>query len=73
MPVAKEEEESGICHLIRRFCGQGDSSSQTNEEEEPEGPVQMPDISEDPLWKHAVDANALIMMSVAVFMWGYYA
>uniref|UniRef100_A0A669CRU9 Sodium/glucose cotransporter 2 n=3 Tax=Oreochromis TaxID=8139 RepID=A0A669CRU9_ORENI len=71
--VAEEEEQSGICHLIKRFFGQGGSSSATNEEEEPEGPVQMPDISEDPVWKNAVDANALIMMAVAVFMWGYYA
>uniref|UniRef100_A0A669BDD7 Sodium/glucose cotransporter 2 n=1 Tax=Oreochromis niloticus TaxID=8128 RepID=A0A669BDD7_ORENI len=68
-----DEEQSGICHLIKRFFGQGGSSSATNEEEEPEGPVQMPDISEDPVWKNAVDANALIMMAVAVFMWGYYA
>uniref|UniRef100_I3KIL9 Sodium/glucose cotransporter 2 n=1 Tax=Oreochromis niloticus TaxID=8128 RepID=I3KIL9_ORENI len=71
--MAEEEEQSGICHLIKRFFGQGGSSSATNEEEEPEGPVQMPDISEDPVWKNAVDANALIMMAVAVFMWGYYA
>uniref|UniRef100_A0A7N6AQ03 Sodium/glucose cotransporter 2 n=1 Tax=Anabas testudineus TaxID=64144 RepID=A0A7N6AQ03_ANATE len=28
---------------------------------------------EDPVWKYAVDVNALIMMSVAVFMWGYFA
>uniref|UniRef100_A0A669BW23 Sodium/glucose cotransporter 2 n=1 Tax=Oreochromis niloticus TaxID=8128 RepID=A0A669BW23_ORENI len=73
LSVAEEEEQSGICHLIKRFFGQGGSSSATNEEEEPEGPVQMPDISEDPVWKNAVDANALIMMAVAVFMWGYYA
>uniref|UniRef100_A0AAX7TRW0 Sodium/glucose cotransporter 2 n=1 Tax=Astatotilapia calliptera TaxID=8154 RepID=A0AAX7TRW0_ASTCA len=68
-----EEEQSGICQLIKRFFGQGGSSSPTNDEEEPEEPVQMPDISEDPVWKNTVDVNALIMMAVAVFMWGYYA
>lgn len=71
--MAEEEEQSGICQLIKRFFGQGGSSSLTNDEEEPEEPVQMPDISEDPVWKNAVDVNALIMMAVAVFMWGYYA
>uniref|UniRef100_A0AAX7UUV1 Sodium/glucose cotransporter 2 n=1 Tax=Astatotilapia calliptera TaxID=8154 RepID=A0AAX7UUV1_ASTCA len=71
--MAEEEEQSGICQLIKRFFGQGGSSSPTNDEEEPEEPVQMPDISEDPVWKNTVDVNALIMMAVAVFMWGYYA
>uniref|UniRef100_A0AAX7VRW7 Sodium/glucose cotransporter 2 n=1 Tax=Astatotilapia calliptera TaxID=8154 RepID=A0AAX7VRW7_ASTCA len=68
-----DAEQSGICQLIKRFFGQGGSSSPTNDEEEPEEPVQMPDISEDPVWKNTVDVNALIMMAVAVFMWGYYA
>lgn len=68
--MAEEEEKSGICRLISRFCGGG--SSQTLEQE-PEVSEQIPDISEDPAMKYAVDANALIMMAVAVFMWGYYA
>uniref|UniRef100_A0AAR2KIM3 Sodium/glucose cotransporter 2 n=1 Tax=Pygocentrus nattereri TaxID=42514 RepID=A0AAR2KIM3_PYGNA len=34
---------------------------------------QLPDISEDPVWKHLVNANALIMMAVAVYFWGFYA
>lgn len=60
--------------MIGRLCGQGDSSqSHVEEEEEPEAFEKMPDISEDPGWRRAVDANALIMMSVAVFMWGFYA
>uniref|UniRef100_A0A7N6FDG2 Sodium/glucose cotransporter 2 n=1 Tax=Anabas testudineus TaxID=64144 RepID=A0A7N6FDG2_ANATE len=68
----REEGKSAICHLIEKFCG-GGSSSQDLEEEPPEATEQMPDISEDPVWKYAVDVNALIMMSVAVFMWGYFA
>ncbi|XP_069552676.1 sodium/glucose cotransporter 2 [Brachyistius frenatus] len=71
--MAEEEEKSGICRLIGRFCGRGDGGSQDDEEEAPEGSEVMPDISEDPVWKYAVDANALIMMTVAVFMWGYFA
>uniref|UniRef100_A0AAQ4RB12 Sodium/glucose cotransporter 2 n=1 Tax=Gasterosteus aculeatus aculeatus TaxID=481459 RepID=A0AAQ4RB12_GASAC len=39
----------------------------------PEAPEKLPDIGEEPAWRHVVDANALIMMAAAVFMWGYYA
>lgn len=69
--MAEVEEKSGICHMIGRFCSGG--SAQAPEEEAPEPTEQLPDISEVPLWKYVVDANALIMMTVAVFMWGYYA
>uniref|UniRef100_A0A8C4I6X3 Sodium/glucose cotransporter 2 n=1 Tax=Dicentrarchus labrax TaxID=13489 RepID=A0A8C4I6X3_DICLA len=69
--VAQEEAKSGICHLVRRFCGGG--GSEAPEQDAPEAPEKLPDISEDPVWKYTVDANALIMMTVAVFMWGYYA
>uniref|UniRef100_A0A8C4I6D0 Sodium/glucose cotransporter 2 n=1 Tax=Dicentrarchus labrax TaxID=13489 RepID=A0A8C4I6D0_DICLA len=67
----REEAKSGICHLVRRFCGGG--GSEAPEQDAPEAPEKLPDISEDPVWKYTVDANALIMMTVAVFMWGYYA
>uniref|UniRef100_A0A8C5A8U1 Solute carrier family 5 member 2 n=1 Tax=Gadus morhua TaxID=8049 RepID=A0A8C5A8U1_GADMO len=67
--------KSGIRRLIGWFCGM-DGGSQTPEhtdQEVAEAPEELPDISEDPMWKHCVDANAIIMMAVAVFMWGYFA
>uniref|UniRef100_A0AAQ6A8A6 Sodium/glucose cotransporter 2 n=1 Tax=Amphiprion ocellaris TaxID=80972 RepID=A0AAQ6A8A6_AMPOC len=70
--VADQEEKSGICRLIGRFCGRG-NKSEAHEQEAPEAPEQMPDISEDPVWQYAVDSNAIVMMAVAVFMWGYFA
>lgn len=70
--VAEEEEKSGICHLVGRFCGSS-SGSQSHETDVPEEQENLPDISEDPVWKSTVDANALVMMAVAVFAWGYYA
>uniref|UniRef100_A0A8D3CUA3 Sodium/glucose cotransporter 2 n=1 Tax=Scophthalmus maximus TaxID=52904 RepID=A0A8D3CUA3_SCOMX len=70
--MAEAKEESGICSLSGCFCG-GRSGSLELEQEAPEETEQMPDISEAPVWKCTVDANALIMMVVAVFMWGYYA
>uniref|UniRef100_A0A8C7KLR9 Sodium/glucose cotransporter 2 n=1 Tax=Oncorhynchus kisutch TaxID=8019 RepID=A0A8C7KLR9_ONCKI len=48
-------------------------SAQLTEEEVTEASKELPDISEEPFWKHVVDANALVMMAVAVFLWGYYA
>ncbi|XP_071393016.1 sodium/glucose cotransporter 2 isoform X4 [Centroberyx affinis] len=73
--VAEQEAKSGICRLVGWFCGVGGSSvaPEPTEQEVPEASEQLPDISEDPVWKYAVDANALVMMAVAVFMWGYYA
>ncbi|XP_029964409.1 sodium/glucose cotransporter 2 isoform X2 [Salarias fasciatus] len=72
-PVAAQQDKSTFRRMIGRLCGQSGSSQSHEEEEEPEAFEKMPDISEDPGWKHVVDANALIMMSVAVFMWGFYA
>ncbi|XP_068562801.1 sodium/glucose cotransporter 2 isoform X2 [Cebidichthys violaceus] len=65
--VAEEGEKSCIC----RFCGGG--GSEAHQQDPPEASEKLPDISEDPVWRYTVDANALIMMAVAVFMWGYYA
>ncbi|XP_030236737.1 sodium/glucose cotransporter 2 isoform X2 [Gadus morhua] len=74
-PAARRKVKSGIRRLIGWFCGM-DGGSQTPEhtdQEVAEAPEELPDISEDPMWKHCVDANAIIMMAVAVFMWGYFA
>ncbi|XP_064840586.1 sodium/glucose cotransporter 2-like isoform X2 [Oncorhynchus masou masou] len=69
-----EEPKSGICRLIGWFCGvSGAQVPELTEEEVTEASKELPDISEEPLWKHVVDANALVMMAVAVFLWGYYA
>ncbi|XP_069391135.1 sodium/glucose cotransporter 2-like isoform X4 [Paralichthys olivaceus] len=68
----EEEEGLGVCRLAARLCGRA-SGAHDLQQEAPEETEQMPDISEDPVWKYTVDANALIMMAVAVFMWGYFA
>ncbi|XP_036005461.1 sodium/glucose cotransporter 2-like [Fundulus heteroclitus] len=66
-------KKSGICGLIGGFCGlSADLQAQDDQAAEaPEPP--MPDISEEPVWKYTVDSNALVMMAVAVFLWGYFA
>ncbi|NP_001133541.1 sodium/glucose cotransporter 2 [Salmo salar] len=73
-PVDAEEPKSGICRLVGWFCGvSGTQVPELTEEEVTEASKELPDISEEPFWKHIVDANALVMMAVAVFLWGYYA
>uniref|UniRef100_A0A8V5H0T5 Uncharacterized protein n=1 Tax=Melopsittacus undulatus TaxID=13146 RepID=A0A8V5H0T5_MELUD len=38
-----------------------------------EGPIYGAMEPEDPVWKRVVNVNALILMAVAVFLWGYFA
>uniref|UniRef100_A0A8C7TF40 Solute carrier family 5 member 2 n=1 Tax=Oncorhynchus mykiss TaxID=8022 RepID=A0A8C7TF40_ONCMY len=71
---SEDKPKSGICRLIGWFCGvSGAQVPELTEEEVTEASKELPDISEEPFWKHVVDANALVMMAVAVFLWGYYA
>ncbi|KAK1151917.1 sodium/glucose cotransporter 2 isoform X2 [Acipenser oxyrinchus oxyrinchus] len=63
-----------VWRCIGWFCGMGSSQDpEPSEEEVAEASKQLPDISEDPFWKNVVNTNAIIMMVVAVFLWGYYA
>uniref|UniRef100_A0A671UGL6 Sodium/glucose cotransporter 2 n=1 Tax=Sparus aurata TaxID=8175 RepID=A0A671UGL6_SPAAU len=69
-----EQEEKG--RRARREAAERmreNDNRDAQEQDTPEAPEKLPDISEDPVWKYTVDSNALIMMAVAVFMWGYYA
>lgn len=43
------------------------------QEEEAAAARQLEDISEDPSWARVVNFNALLMMAVAMFLWGFYA
>lgn len=66
--------------LLRRcllwFCGMsrsGSGSPPPTSEEVAATTRQLEDISEDPGWARVVNLNALLMMTVAVFLWGFYA
>ncbi|MCI4385533.1 hypothetical protein PGIGA_G00051550 [Pangasianodon gigas] len=66
--------KSGLAHLIAWFCGlSGSQAPEPTEEEVIEASKELPDISEDPVWRHFVNANALIMMAVAIYFWAFYA
>lgn len=43
------------------------------QEEMAAGARRLDDISEDPSWARVVNLNALLMMAVATFLWGFYA
>lgn len=67
-------EQSIMMKIIGWFCGISDTQApEPTEEEVTEASKQLPDISENPLWKNLVNVNALIMMTVAVYFWGFYA
>ncbi|CAH2295409.1 sodium glucose cotransporter 1 [Pelobates cultripes] len=56
------------------FCGFEDKKPQKlTEEEKAALEAKMTDTSEKPLWKNIANANAIILLAVAVFCHGYFA
>ncbi|XP_075420939.1 sodium/glucose cotransporter 2 isoform X2 [Tenrec ecaudatus] len=59
------------------FCGMSrggaGSAPPPTQEEAAVAARQLEDISEDPHWARVVNLNALLMMAVAMFLWGYFA
>ncbi|XP_040116102.1 sodium/glucose cotransporter 2 isoform X2 [Oryx dammah] len=59
------------------FCGvsRGGAGSppRPSQEETAAAARRLEDISEDPRWARVVNLNALLMMAVATFLWGFYA
>ncbi|XP_043311544.1 sodium/glucose cotransporter 2 isoform X1 [Cervus canadensis] len=59
------------------FCGvsRGGAGSppRPTQEETAAAARRLEDISEDPHWARVVNLNALLMMAVATFLWGFYA
>ncbi|KAL7977572.1 hypothetical protein Chor_009521 [Crotalus horridus] len=58
------------------FCGMNSGSPkepELNPEEKDEDLQHLAGITKHTLWKQVVNTNAMIMMALAIFMWGYYA
>lgn len=73
-----EEEEPKKPGLLKRaflcFCGLEENKTvQLSPEEEAEMKRQLTDTSEVPLWRNVANANALLLLCVAVFFHGFYA
>ncbi|XP_019489352.1 PREDICTED: sodium/glucose cotransporter 2 isoform X3 [Hipposideros armiger] len=81
--LAVDMEEPGsrapglLCQCLLWFCGM--SSSRAGgappplQEEAATTTGRLEDISEHPSWARVVNMNALLMMAVATFLWGFYA
>lgn len=68
----------GLFHqCLLWFCGisRGEAGSHQLPTQEEVAAVarRLEDISEDPSWARVVNLNALLMMAVAMFLWGFYA
>nr|XP_005591826.2 sodium/glucose cotransporter 2 isoform X2 [Macaca fascicularis] len=74
-PQAPAPSFFGQCLLW--FCGMSrggvGSPPPLTQEEAVAATRRLEDISEDPSWARVVNLNALLMMAVAVFLWGFYA
>uniref|UniRef100_A0A8C6UWQ4 Sodium/glucose cotransporter 1 n=1 Tax=Neogobius melanostomus TaxID=47308 RepID=A0A8C6UWQ4_9GOBI len=68
-------ERPGLCkRAIMCFCGLEENKSvQLSPEEEAEMQKALTDTTEEPLWRNIVNANALLLLCVAVFFHGFYA
>ncbi|KAM5197814.1 sodium/glucose cotransporter 2 isoform 1-T1 [Hipposideros larvatus] len=81
--LAVDMEEPGsrapglLCQCLLWFCGMSSSraggASPPLQEEAATTTGRLEDISEHPSWARVVNMNALLMMAVATFLWGFYA
>ncbi|XP_042251197.1 sodium/glucose cotransporter 1 isoform X5 [Thunnus maccoyii] len=68
-------EEPGLCKkALMCFCGLEDKKApKLSAEEQAELQKKLTDTTERPLWRNIVNANAIILLGVAVFCHGFYA
>ncbi|XP_037340484.2 sodium/glucose cotransporter 1-like [Pungitius pungitius] len=74
MEIEEHAEEPGLCKkAVMCFCGLDQKKAPTlSSEEQAELQKKLTDTSEVPLWRNVVNANAIILLCVAVFFHGYF-
>ncbi|KAK9532657.1 hypothetical protein VZT92_010031 [Zoarces viviparus] len=74
MDIDEPQEELGCCKkVVMGFCGlEQQRAPQLSAEEQAELKKKLTDTTEVPLWRNIVNANALILLCVAVFFHGFY-
>uniref|UniRef100_A0A673A6L7 Sodium/glucose cotransporter 1 n=1 Tax=Sphaeramia orbicularis TaxID=375764 RepID=A0A673A6L7_9TELE len=75
MEIDESGEEPGLCKkALMCFCGleQKNNAPQLSAEEQAELQRKLTDTTETPLWRNVVNANAIILLCVAVFFHGFY-
>uniref|UniRef100_A0A087YP93 Sodium/glucose cotransporter 1 n=1 Tax=Poecilia formosa TaxID=48698 RepID=A0A087YP93_POEFO len=72
--ISEPEEEPGFCKkAVMCFCGlEKTKAPKMTKEEEAEMKKKLTDTTEEPLWRNVVNANAIILLAVAVFFHGYF-
>ncbi|XP_064164359.1 sodium/glucose cotransporter 1 [Anguilla rostrata] len=75
MDVEEDPEEVGRCRKAYNwFCGfEQKKAPKLSEEDQAELQRKLTDTSEHPTWRNVVNANAIILLTVAVFFHGFYA
>ncbi|KAJ8386041.1 hypothetical protein AAFF_G00177300 [Aldrovandia affinis] len=75
MDVEEPSEEPGCFRKAYNcFCGFEESKApKLSPEEQAEIQRKLTDTSEHPLWKNVVNANAILLLAVAVFFHGFFA
>ncbi|CAJ1070786.1 sodium/glucose cotransporter 1 isoform X4 [Xyrichtys novacula] len=75
MEIEEPEEEPSIFKkAVMCFCGLDQKKGpKLSEEEQAELQKKLTDTSEVPLWRNIVNANAIILLCVAVFCHGFFA
>ncbi|KAK5851942.1 hypothetical protein PBY51_023454 [Eleginops maclovinus] len=74
MEIDEPQEDPGCCKkAVMCFCGlEQNTAPQLSPEEQAELQKKLTDTSEKPLWRNVVNANAIILLCVAVFFHGFY-
>ncbi|XP_037340483.2 sodium/glucose cotransporter 1-like [Pungitius pungitius] len=74
MEIEEHAEEPGLCKkAVMCFCGLDQKKAPTlSSEEQAELQKKLTDTSEVPLWRNVVNANAIILLCVAVFLHGFF-
>ncbi|KAM4634440.1 sodium/glucose cotransporter 1 [Polymixia lowei] len=74
MAIEEPVEEPNLCKkAVMCFCGlEQKSGPKLSPEEQAELQAKLTDTTEAPLWRNVVNANALLLLCVAIFFHGYY-
>jgi sodium/glucose cotransporter 1/sodium/glucose cotransporter 9 len=75
-----QEEDSQMKKMLHYICGVNEKA--TEEAKAEEGPKLSPEeeaataakfLDESKFWRRFVNSNAVLLMTIAVFMWAFYA
>ncbi|XP_070706097.1 sodium/glucose cotransporter 1 [Pempheris klunzingeri] len=74
MEMEEPQEEPGFCKkAMMCFCGlEQQKGPQLSAKEQEELQKKLTDTSEEPLWRNVVNANAIVLLCVAVFCHGFF-